>query len=59
RHGAEAGVRSRAAPDVGTALRQASAAGATRILVAGSLFLAGEALAFLRGLPLEEIRGAQ
>ncbi|HUR64028.1 MAG TPA: folylpolyglutamate synthase/dihydrofolate synthase family protein [Candidatus Thermoplasmatota archaeon] len=59
RHGAEAGVRSSVAPDAGSAIRQAAAAGATRIVVAGSLFLAGEALAFLHGRPLEEIRGAQ
>ncbi|MEA3143051.1 MAG: dihydrofolate synthase / folylpolyglutamate synthase [Thermoplasmata archaeon] len=59
RHGAQAGVRSSVAPDAGTAIRQAAAAGATRIVVAGSLFLAGEALAFLHGRPLEEIRGTQ
>ncbi|MEA3191356.1 MAG: dihydrofolate synthase / folylpolyglutamate synthase [Thermoplasmata archaeon] len=57
--GAEAGVRSAAAPDVATALRLAVEAGADRIVVAGSLFLAGEAIAVLRGEPLEEIRGAQ
>jgi dihydrofolate synthase/folylpolyglutamate synthase len=59
RHGTQAGVRSAACPDLATALRSAVDAGATRIVVAGSLFLAGEALAFLRGQPLEEIRGAQ
>jgi dihydrofolate synthase/folylpolyglutamate synthase len=59
RHGTEAGVRSAACPDVGTALRQAVAAGARHIVVAGSLFLAGEALAVLQGRPLEEIRGTQ
>lgn len=57
--GTEAGVRSATAPDLATALRMATEAGAERIVVAGSLFLAGEALAVLRGEPLEEIRGAQ
>ncbi|MEA3202590.1 MAG: dihydrofolate synthase / folylpolyglutamate synthase [Thermoplasmata archaeon] len=58
-HGTEAGVRSATRPDVGAAIQAASDAGATRIVVAGSLFLAGEALAFLHGRPLEEIRGTQ
>ncbi len=45
--------------DAADALRRAAEAGADRILVAGSLFLAGEARAILTGAPLEEIRGAQ
>ncbi len=48
-----------ACADVRHALAQAVAAGADRIVVAGSLFLAGETLAVLRGEPLEEIRGTQ
>ncbi len=48
-----------AAADARHALRMAIEAGAERVLVAGSLFLAGEALAVLRGVGLEEIRGAQ
>jgi dihydrofolate synthase/folylpolyglutamate synthase len=59
RHGTEAGVRSAACAGLEAALRQAVAAGARRIVVAGSLFLAGEALAVLGGRPLEEIRGSQ
>jgi dihydrofolate synthase/folylpolyglutamate synthase len=42
-----------------SALNRAAAAGATRIVVAGSLFLAGEARAVLTGTSLEEIRGRQ
>lgn len=57
--GREAGVRSEVAPDVEAALQAAIAAGANRILVAGSLFLAGEAIALLTGRELEEIRGTQ
>lgn len=45
--------------DVAAALAAAGASGVDRVLVAGSLFLAGEALAILRGEPLEEIRGTQ
>lgn len=57
--GSAAGVRSASCVDLADALRHAVAAGARRVVVAGSLFLAGEALATLRGEPLEEIRGAQ
>lgn len=46
-------------PDVATALGKAAEAGAERIVVAGSLWLVGEARAHLMGEPLEEIRGAQ
>ncbi len=53
------GVPVAARADVAQALRSAAEAGATRILVAGSLFLAGEARARLTGDSLEEIRGAQ
>ncbi|MEK6985640.1 MAG: folylpolyglutamate synthase/dihydrofolate synthase family protein [Candidatus Thermoplasmatota archaeon] len=48
-----------ACPDLQTALTNAVEAGAERILVAGSLFLAGEAVAVLSGRTLEEIHGAQ
>ncbi|HUR62759.1 MAG TPA: folylpolyglutamate synthase/dihydrofolate synthase family protein [Candidatus Thermoplasmatota archaeon] len=57
--GSAAGVRSATCRDLAEALRHAAAAGARRLVVAGSLFLAGEALAVLRGQPLEEIHGAQ
>ncbi|MHB8633889.1 MAG: bifunctional folylpolyglutamate synthase/dihydrofolate synthase [Thermoplasmatota archaeon] len=49
----------RTRPDVAAALAAAQGAGARRILVAGSLFLAGEARAVLTGQSLEEIRGRQ
>lgn len=58
-HVAETGIPSDVAPDAASALRAAAAAGATRVLVAGSLFLAGEARAVLTGQELEEIRGSQ
>lgn len=58
-HIAPSGIPTAARGDVEQALRSAAAAGATRILVAGSLFLAGEARARLTGSSLEEIRGAQ
>ncbi len=48
-----------AAPDATTALRLAVEAGARTILVAGSLFLVGEARAAITGEPVEEIRGTQ
>jgi dihydrofolate synthase / folylpolyglutamate synthase len=48
-----------AGPDVAWALSAAAQAGARRVLVAGSLFLAGEAVARLSGRPLEEIHGTQ
>lgn len=48
-----------ACPDVQNAIAHAVEAGAERILVAGSLFLAGEAVALLSGRSLEEIHGAQ
>ncbi len=57
--GRAAGVRSAAALDVAEAIRMACAAGAERIVVAGSLFLAGEAVAYLTGQSLEEIHGTQ
>lgn len=47
------------APDAATALRAAVAAGAESVVVAGSLWLVGEARAHLVGETLEEIRGAQ
>jgi dihydrofolate synthase/folylpolyglutamate synthase len=48
-----------AAPSVREAFSRAVQAGARRILVAGSLFLAGEAVALLMDERLEEIRGSQ
>jgi dihydrofolate synthase/folylpolyglutamate synthase len=54
-----AGVRADVAPDAATAIALAVRAGADRIVVAGSLFLAGEAIARLTGAPLEGIRGSQ
>ncbi|HLF17092.1 MAG TPA: folylpolyglutamate synthase/dihydrofolate synthase family protein, partial [Candidatus Thermoplasmatota archaeon] len=53
------GVTASEQPDVRSALACAAAAGAERILVAGSLYLAGEARALLTGAGLEEIRGTQ
>ncbi len=47
------------APDAATALRHAVASGARYIVVAGSLFLIGEARAAITGEGLEEIRGSQ
>jgi dihydrofolate synthase/folylpolyglutamate synthase len=58
-HVAADGIPTDTATDVAAAMRAAAASGATRILVAGSLFLAGEARAVLLGEPLEEIRGTQ
>jgi dihydrofolate synthase/folylpolyglutamate synthase len=46
-------------PDAASALRQAKASAPTQIVVAGSLFLVGEARATLIGETLEEIRGDQ
>jgi dihydrofolate synthase/folylpolyglutamate synthase len=53
------GIPADVRPDAASALRAAAEAGAARVLVAGSLFLAGEARAVLTGQPLEEIRGSQ
>jgi dihydrofolate synthase / folylpolyglutamate synthase len=58
-HVEPSGIPAGVAADVESALRAAAADGAARVLVAGSLFLAGEARAVLTGQPLEEIRGAQ
>lgn len=58
-HVAPSGIPVGVAPHAEAGLRAAAAAGARRILVAGSLFLAGEARAALTGQPLEEIRGSQ
>jgi len=52
-------VPARTEDSVAHALAAAARHGATRVLVAGSLFLAGEAIAVLSGQPLEEIRGSQ
>jgi folylpolyglutamate synthase/dihydropteroate synthase len=46
-------------PSVRDALDAARAAGADTIIVAGSLWLVGEARAVLSGESLEEVRGAQ
>ncbi len=46
-------------PDVQSALRQAASTSPSLIVVAGSLFLVGEARAILTGQPLEGIRGNQ
>ena len=53
------GIPADAVADAKEGLRRAAEAGAQRILVAGSLFLAGEVRALLTGQPLEEIRGSQ
>ena len=53
------GIPADAVADAKEGLRRAAEAGAERILVAGSLFLAGEVRALLTGQPLEEIRGSQ
>ena len=45
--------------DVADAMERALDQGAERIVCAGSLWLAGEALAVLDGVPLEELRGIQ
>lgn len=58
-HVRPSGIPADAKPDAEAALRAAATAGAARVLVAGSLFLAGEARALLTGQPLEEIRGSQ
>lgn len=58
-HVGQATIPAVVATDFRDALQRATAAGATRILVAGSLFLAGEARAVLTGQSLEEIRGRQ
>lgn len=58
-HVAPSGIPASAQADVASALRAACAAGAGRVLVAGSLFLAGEARACILGLSLEEIHGTQ
>ena len=58
-HVAPSGIPAATAADALSAMKAAAGAGATRILVAGSLFLAGEARAVLTGQPLEEIRGSQ
>jgi dihydrofolate synthase/folylpolyglutamate synthase len=58
-HVEPSGIPATARPDVAAALAAAGASGIERVLVAGSLFLAGEARALLLGLPLEEIRGSQ
>jgi dihydrofolate synthase / folylpolyglutamate synthase len=52
-------VPAQAMPDARSALAAATRAGGRRILVAGSLYLAGEALAVLSGRSLEAIRGTQ
>lgn len=57
--GTAAGVRADVAADFEDALRLAVEAGANQVVVAGSLFLAGEAIAWLNGESLEEIRGSQ
>lgn len=58
-HVSPSGIPASAKAGVEDSLRAAAAAGATQVLVAGSLFLAGEARAVLTGQPLEEIRGTQ
>jgi len=47
------------APNAAAALAAAARSGAKQIVVAGSLFLAGEAIAVLSGRDLEAIRGSQ
>jgi dihydrofolate synthase/folylpolyglutamate synthase len=58
-HVEPSGIPATPRPDVAAALTAAAASGIDRVLVAGSLFLAGEARALLLGQPLEEIRGTQ
>jgi dihydrofolate synthase / folylpolyglutamate synthase len=58
-HVRPSGIPVEVQPDVASALHAAAAAGARRVLLAGSLFLAGEAVAVLTGQGLEEIRGTQ
>ncbi|MEK6976141.1 MAG: folylpolyglutamate synthase/dihydrofolate synthase family protein [Candidatus Thermoplasmatota archaeon] len=58
-HIAPSGIPALARPDAAAALAAAGASGVDRVLVAGSLFLAGEVRALLTGQPLEEIRGTQ
>lgn len=58
-HVSPSGIPAAVQPDVAAALQAARTAGATRVLVAGSLFLAGEARARILGLSLEEIHGTQ
>jgi dihydrofolate synthase / folylpolyglutamate synthase len=53
------GIPFAACPDARSALVAAASAGAQRVVVAGSIYLAGEARATLVGQPLEEIRGSQ
>lgn len=53
------GLPFQAVPDVSTALQGAARGDADRIVVAGSLWLVGEARAHLLGEPMEEIRGVQ
>lgn len=58
-HVAPSGIPAHVHPSAAAALQAAARAGAQRILVAGSLFLAGEARAHLTGETSEEIRGSQ
>ena len=58
-HVEPSGIPAQECPDADAALRAAATAGASRVLVAGSLFLAGEVRALLTGQPLEEVRGTQ
>ncbi|SEN33244.1 dihydrofolate synthase / folylpolyglutamate synthase [Loktanella fryxellensis] len=44
RHATAAGLAADTSPDVSTAIRQATATGATRVLICGSLYLAGHVL---------------
>ncbi len=55
----KAGFPFTACPSVADALKAAADGGAERVLIAGSLFLIGEARAFLTGQGLEEVRGDQ
>ncbi len=56
---AAAGFPFDACTSVEDALHRAAKGGAERVLIAGSLFLIGEARAFLTGQGLEEVRGDQ
>ncbi len=56
---APAGFPTDEAQDVADAIARAIASGARRIVLAGSLFLVGEARAHITGEPMEEIRGNQ
>lgn len=58
-HCRRSGFPARAVPDAAGALREAVRSGARTVVVAGSLFLVGEARAVLVGADVGEVRGSQ